>query len=188
VNTYTVEVTLGGDYYTGYSEDVLVVYDPSLGFTTGGGWFYWPDTTDKTNFGFTMKYNKKATNIKGSLLLIAHLDDGSKYRIKSNALYGMALGDISGVGWASFSGKCTYRYPVPGSDPVNVGGQEFMAYVTDGNNPGDGVDTFWFTVLEQPFTLDAGGDNQIDGEQVEIQGGNIVVPHTPKKGGGNPHN
>ena len=42
---------------------MLVVYDPSLGFTTGGGWFIWPDGSgDKTNFGYTMKYNKKATD------------------------------------------------------------------------------------------------------------------------------
>jgi hypothetical protein len=44
VNTYTVEVTVGGGYYTGGNEGVLVVYDPSPGFPTGGGWFYWPGT------------------------------------------------------------------------------------------------------------------------------------------------
>ena len=92
VETYTLEVTLTDPYYqAAQGEDVFVVYDPSLGFTTGGGWFYWPnDGSDlagaKTNFGFTMKYTKKATNIQGSLLLIAHLTDGSIYRIKSNAL------------------------------------------------------------------------------------------------------
>ena len=43
VNTYVAAVTVDGDYYTGAGEDVLVVYDPSLGFTTGGGWFYWPN-------------------------------------------------------------------------------------------------------------------------------------------------
>ena len=65
VNTYVVAASVGGDYYRGASEDVLVVYDPSLGFTTGGGWFYWPGTGetefgymgDKTNYGFNMKYN-----------------------------------------------------------------------------------------------------------------------------------
>ncbi|MBW1888466.1 MAG: cadherin domain-containing protein, partial [Deltaproteobacteria bacterium] len=62
VNTYTVEVIVNTcGYYTGGSEDVLTIYDPSLGLTTGGGWFYWPDDGSviagaKTNFGYTMKY------------------------------------------------------------------------------------------------------------------------------------
>ena len=37
VNTYLVSVETVGGYYTGSDKDVLVVYDPSLGFTTGGG-------------------------------------------------------------------------------------------------------------------------------------------------------
>ena len=46
-----LQVTVDGGYYTGLSEDVLVIYDPSLGFTTGGGTFLWPETGEKTNFG-----------------------------------------------------------------------------------------------------------------------------------------
>ncbi|MBW6516875.1 MAG: cadherin-like domain-containing protein, partial [ANME-2 cluster archaeon] len=91
VNTYSVQVTVDGGYYTGSGEDVLVIYDPSLGFTTGGGHFLWPETGEKTNFGYTMKYNKKGTNIQGNLLLVRHLPDGTIYRVKSNALYGLAL-------------------------------------------------------------------------------------------------
>jgi len=109
VNAYAVQVTVGGGYYTGGAEDVLTVYDPSLGFATGGGWFYWPDTGERTNFGFTMKYNKKGEKVKGNLLLIRHLPDGTIYRVKSNALYGLALGESPdpAFGWASFSGKST---------------------------------------------------------------------------------
>jgi hypothetical protein len=39
---------------------------------TGGGWFYWPGTTDRTNFGFTMKYNRRGTRVQGNLLIIRH--------------------------------------------------------------------------------------------------------------------
>jgi len=154
---------------------VLVVYDPSLGFTTGGGWFYWPGTQDKTNFGYTMKYNKNATNVQGSLLIIRHLADGSIYRIKSNMLGGLALSPSTAFpGWASFSGKCSYSGP----DSVdNTGGQQFMVYVTDGNNPGTLSDTFWFTVLGRAFTLDNGNKVADSGEIVTLNGGNIVVPH-----------
>jgi hypothetical protein len=108
VNTYVVAATVAGGYYSGYGEDVLVVYDPSLGFTTGGGWFYWPGTGDRTNFGYTMKYNKKGSKVQGSLLLIRHLADGSIYRVKSNAVDGLALGDGGAYRWATFGGKSTY--------------------------------------------------------------------------------
>ncbi|MFW9805050.1 MAG: tandem-95 repeat protein, partial [Candidatus Thorarchaeota archaeon] len=148
VNTYTAEATVGGGYYAGYAEDVLVVYDPSLGFATGGGWFYWPDSDDpdtgypgdKTNFGFTMKYNKKGTNVQGSLLLIRHMTDGSIYRVKSNALYGLAVGDEGDFGWASFSGKSTYKEP---DWPEPKGNYEFVVYVEDWDEPGTGTDRFW---------------------------------------------
>src|SRR5512137_561336 len=116
VGVYTIEVSLKATstYYTAPSaENVLVVYDPSLGFTTGGGWFYWPGTEDKTNIGYSIKYNKKDTTIDGNLLMIRHHEeDGIEtvYRVKSDALYGLALGQDMSVpmGWASFSGTSTY--------------------------------------------------------------------------------
>ena len=178
VNTYTVQVTVDGGCYAGGSEDVLVVYDPSLGFTTGGGWFYWPGTTDKTNFGYTMKYDKKGTKVKGSLLLISHLPDGTIYRVKSNALYGLALGESSDppFGWASFSGKCTYLEP-GWLEPI--GNHEFIVYVEDRSEPDAGVDRFWIEVIDKSgngvdaMSMDSEGiDNA-----VELEGGNIVVPH-----------
>jgi hypothetical protein len=157
VNAYTVQVA--GGYYAGYGEDVLVVHDPSLGFTTGGGWFTWPDTEneatgyrgDKTNVGFTMKYNNKATNIQGSLLLIRHLADDTIYRVKSNALYGLALGEgkKAPMGWAPFSGKSTYQEP---GWPRPEGNHEFLAYVEDRNEPGNGTDRFWIEVRARTAT------------------------------------
>jgi uncharacterized repeat protein (TIGR02543 family) len=188
VETYSVEVALNNNWFASPgAEDVLCVYDPSLGFTTGGGWFYWPQDGSelagaKTNFGYTMKYNKKGTNIQGSLLMIAHLENEDIYRIKSNALYGLALNQETGI--ATFSGKCTYTYPVPGSDPVTLGNQEFMIYVKDNNEPGSGIDQLWFTLLGQSFTLDANGNKQADTAEIrEISGGNIVVPHIAQDDG-----
>ncbi len=169
VNTYDVMVTVNGEYYnTGTCESVLVVYDPSLGFTTGGGKFLWD--SDMTNFGYTMKYNKKAQNVQGSLLMIRHTAEGI-YRVKSNALYGLALSPAtSPFGYATFSGKSTYLEP--GSD--NKGGVVFKVYVEDNNEPGKGADRFWIQVtggISMPSTAAANA--------VTITGGNIVVPHTP---------
>ncbi len=188
VNTYTADVNVEGGFYHGHGEDVLVVYDPGLGFTTGGGWFYWPGTEDpdngylgdKTNFGFTMKYNKNGENIKGSLLLISHLPDGTIYRIKSNALYGLALGEMvvngENIGWASFSGKATYKEP-DWLEPV--GNHEFIVYIEDRNEPGTGDDRIWIELKDK--NRDVINDISMPAPAADnaeyIQGGNLVAPH-----------
>jgi len=186
VNTYMVKATVAGGYYTGYGEDVLVVYDPSLGFTTGGGWFTWPGTADRTNFGYTMKYNKQRTNIQGSLLLIRHLPDSDEiYRVKSNALYGLALGEDRSVpmGWASFSGKATYLEP---DWPEPIGNHAFVVYVEDRNEPGTGVDRFWIEVKDKDGNVVAvmSMNRPATADTVPLQGGNIVVPHSGSGGSG----
>jgi len=183
VSTYSVNVTVDGAFYTGSGEDVLTVYDPSLGFATGGGWFYWPGTLDKTNYGFTMKFGRNGRNVKGSLLLIRHQADGSNYRFKSNALEGLAVGDNESPAfvWASFSGKGTYREP---GWPDPIGNHKFTTYVEDRGEPGSGVDRVWIETrdrdnlvlpglsMSQPATTNA----------TTINGGNIVVPHTTGNG------
>lgn len=178
VNTYSAQAEVTGNYYHGSAEDVLVVYDPSLGFTTGGGWFSWPGTNDHTNFGFTMKYNKKGDNLQGSLLLIRHLPDGTIYRMKSSALYGLSLGqDLTiPMGWASFSGKGTYLEP---GWPEPVGNYEFLVYLEDRNEPGTGVDSFWIEVVDKDRIIepDLSIYRPASTFTEPIQGGNLVVPH-----------
>jgi hypothetical protein len=183
VNTYAVQVTVDGGYYIGSGEDVVVIYDPSLGFTTGGGTFLWPETGEKTNFGYTMKYNKKATNIKGNLLLVRHLQDGAIYRVKSNALYGLALGEYEDdgetYGWASFSGKSTYLEP--GWDEP-IGNYEFITYVEDHGEPGKNIDRIWIKIMNLGNTVDVMSmDDPGANNAVELSGGNIVVPHNANR-------
>ena len=174
VNTYEVTLSLTNSFYRLVDNvTVFTVYDPSLGFTTGGGTFYWPGTQEKTNFGYVMQYNKKATNVKGSVLIIKHTDEGT-YRIKSNALDtgGLAIGSIDDYGWASFSGKCTYAEP-DWSEPV--GNVRFVVYVEDRNDPGTGTDRIWLEVDYEGTSLSMNKpsvDNAVD-----IDGGNIYVPH-----------
>jgi PKD repeat protein len=183
VNTYWVQAVVIGDYYvSGLAEDVLVIYDPSLGFTTGGGWFYWPDTGERTNFGYTMKYNRPGQNIQGSFLLIRHLADGTIYRVKSNALLGLSIGTYvvgeETVDWASFSGKATYLEP-GWLEPI--GNHRFITYVEDRNEPGAGFDRFWIEIQKgSKITIPVMSMNRptVD-NTVILEGGNIVVPHTP---------
>ncbi len=123
-----------------------------------------------------MKYNKRRTSIQGSLLLIRHLPDGSKFRIKSNKLFGLAIGDEVGFGWASFAGKCSYRDPSM-VDPE--GNHKFVTYVEDHGEPGAGVDRFWLQVFDKAGVLI--GDLSMGKTAVSnaepIVGGNVVVPH-----------
>ena len=189
VNTYTVEATVNATgYYAGFNEDVLTIYDPSLGFASGGGCFYWPGSEDpelgypgdKTNFGFAMKYGRKGNNVRGSLLLIRHLPDDLKYRVKSNALYGLAVGNaVDGdgpFGWASFNGKATYLSPELDEPEGNY---EFLLYAEDRNESGVGTDQFWVEVWDKDD--DVIPDLSLPPEAVDntepIQGGNIVSPH-----------
>jgi uncharacterized repeat protein (TIGR01451 family) len=199
VNTYNVVVVVDPNegncaHYLGLGEDVVTVFDPSLGFTTGGGWFYWPGTEDpgsgypgdRTHAGFNVKVEKKGKKgkdtTKGSLLVIRHLPDGSIVRLKSNAMDGLAVGEDRDVfgniyGWASFNGKATFQavgWPEP------IGNHEFVAYVEDNDEPGAGADRFWVQVvkdgvvnddlsLPEPATINA----------ETLGGGNFVVPHSP---------
>ena len=156
----------------------MVVYDPSLGYTTGGDSFDWPGTEETTKAVFTMEYNKKGRNVKGSFLLIRHLGDGSTYQVKSNALYGLALGEDRKVpfGWASFSGKTTYLEP---GWPNPIGNHEFVVYVEDHEGAELPVDRFWIEVRDKDgnvipvMSMDRPGDEHA----VPIYDGDIFVPH-----------
>jgi hypothetical protein len=219
VNTYEVLAEVDGlskttIYYAGFDEGVVVIYDPSLGFVTGGGWFYWPGTCDeieegvcdedgypgdKTNVGFSLNYNNgKKKKPKGSMLLMRHTDTGENYKVKSNALDGLSVGDgedgAGDYGWATFSGKSTFR--PPGVD--NEGNHPFLVYIEDHNDQGcnqDPVDEFWIEVKDNdgnvvleingPDSDPAGEDSATDGDDEPIECGNIYVPHK-NKGNGKP--
>ncbi len=173
-NTYYVDVKVDGGFYAGGDEDVVNVSDPSLGFTAGGGWFYWPGTTDRTTFAYTMKYTKKLTNVQGNLVMIRHRADGTSYRVKSNSISGLAIGKGTGFNWASFTGKNTYREP---TWPDAVGNYTFNAYVEDWGEPGT-KDRFWIEVKDknrQLVTMISIGRTATVGA-VTINGGNIQAP------------
>ncbi|MHB0936219.1 MAG: InlB B-repeat-containing protein [Armatimonadota bacterium] len=185
VNTYEVTVTLTNAYFQADSlETVLTVYDPSLGFTTGGGWFYWPGTADpstgyagdKTNFGYSMQYGKNGSNLKGGLILIRHLQNGDIHRAKSNALTAgsLTLGTTDlPMGWASFGGKCNYT-SILSDIAETTGNIPFQVYVEDRNEPGALADRFWIQVTG---CADLCLAETAIANAVAINGGNIVVPH-----------
>jgi hypothetical protein len=123
-----------------------------------------------------MKYNKKGQKVKGSLLLIRRTADGSIFRVKSNALEGLAIGEDSSLGWASFTGKATYKEP-GWLEPE--GNYSFTVYVEDHGEPGGGVDRFWLEVRDKDGNTvpDLSLSRPASSNPITITGGNIVVPH-----------
>jgi hypothetical protein len=86
VDVYDVTVTVNG-YYTGTGSTVLAVYDPSLGFVSGGGTII--NNGNIANFGINIKYIRNGKP-QGSLLYIEHRPNG-EVKIKSNALDSMSI-------------------------------------------------------------------------------------------------
>jgi len=177
VGAYEVTASVTGNTYVGVGYDVFTVDDPSPGFATGGGWFYWPGTGDKTNFGFTTKYHKSGNNLQGSLLVIRHHQDGTISRIKGNAPEELKLRNAGGCSIATFSGKATYKtWDAALRAYVNSGGNAFSVYAEDCNNPGSGVDSFWVrSVGNLALPMPAPSN------KVQIGGGNIAVAHAAKE-------
>ena len=184
-NCYQMFTYVGGGYFASPEdavEDQITVIDPSLG-ASGGGWFYWPGTDDKTTFGFVTHYGKNGTNFRGSLLIIRHTDEGL-YRLKSNALTSLLIGstiDAEGpVGWTLFSGKATYREP---GWPEPIGSYNFTMYAEDRNEPGSGTDRFWIMTTDKAgvVTLPLSMAEPHKSNVVSISGGNIAIPHKAGK-------
>ena len=99
--------------------------------------------------------------------------------MKSNALSGLALADEGSFGWATFSGKATYREP-GWVEPI--GGHKFVVYVEDHDESGVGVDRFWIEVRDRDGNVVTLSMDPIAVDNAEVLGGgNIVVPHTDSK-------
>ena len=151
----------------------------------------------------------KKTNVQGSLLLQRHTVDADcleagKYRVKSNALGGLAIGeaedDTGDYGWAAFSGKSVFSAPNAEAE----GNHPFLVYVEDHGSQGgsqDPADEFWIEVKDKDKDKDGNvvlevngpdsdpaGEDGADSDDGPIENGNIIVPHeTGKKGGGKPN-
>ncbi len=140
----------------------VVVYDPSGGFVTGGGWFYSdpgnyaPDSSlqGKATFGFVSKYKKGATVPTGN----------TKFQFKAGGLnfhsssYDWLV--VTGSGYAKFKGVGSIN---------GMGEYRFMVWAGD-NNP----DTFRIKI----WTEDEFGVETVvydNGSDQAIGRGNIVI-------------
>jgi PKD repeat protein len=172
---YTVKLTVTDkDGGVGQSSfQYVVVYDPSAGFVTGGGWINSPagayaadpSMTGKANFGFVSKYQKGATVPTGE----------TEFQFKAGNLnFHSTVYD-----WLVIAGaKAQYK----GSGTINGSGTYgFLLTANDGQAMGGGsVDRFRIKIWDKT-TGKAVYDNQMgaadDAVATTALGGGSIVIH-----------
>lgn len=165
---YTITVTVtDDDGGAGSATVTIVVYDPSAGFVTGGGWIdspagaYKPDLAlmGKATFGFVSKYKKGATRPDGNTEFQFHAA-GMNFH---SANYDWLVVNQAGTN-AQFKGTGT----INGS-----GNYGFMLWAVDGS-----PDKFRIRIWEEIASVEV--DVYDNGFNQPIGGGSIVI-HTGSK-------
>lgn len=166
--------------------EYVVVYDPSAGFVTGGGWIQSPAgaylagplLTGKANFGFVSKYLKGATIPTGETQFQLHFAD---FNFHSTSYQWLVVSGAKGQ--YKGKGKLNGLY---GSN--NTNGYGFLLTVVDGQlNGGGGVDKFRIKIWDIDngdavvYDNGLGASDDIDAANPQpIAGGSITI-HVPKK-------
>jgi uncharacterized delta-60 repeat protein len=177
VYTVTLTVTDSGGGSSRSVFQFVVIFDPSAGFVTGGGWIDSPAgaypanpaLTGKANFGFNAKYHAGTTVPKGNL----------EFQLKgANLKFHSTRYD-----WLVLAGA---RAQVKGTGTINgAGSYQFLLTVIDGRaSGGGGQDKFRLKITgpggvvydNQPGAPDTADPSTVPG------GGNIVI-HTQGGGG-----
>lgn len=150
---------------------VLIFYEPSGQFATGGGWIKDPDG-GKGNLGFNSRYLKKGQP-QGHLTYIyrgTYNGEVVDFVIKSTAINSLAFnGKIYPIG-ATLQGKATIQI-IRASDGVllySEGGATFQATVVD-NGDKSGVDSFALLVYNKNGLVFK------NVQVVPLEGGNIIA-------------
>ena len=153
----------------------MVVYDPSAGFVTGGGWIDSPEgayavdpsLTGKANFGFVAKYQQGAQTPTGQ----------SEFRFKAGNLNFHS----TSYEWLVIAGaKAKYK----GEGTINGSGSyKFMLTAIDADiNPNDAFDIDRFRIKiweesdgEEVVIYDNALGDDSDDATTEIGGGSIKI-------------
>jgi hypothetical protein len=208
---YTIGIVVGG-YYTDNSQNedsVITVAQPlATNFITGGGYLVNPtntagtyagDASQKTNFGFNVKYNKGGTNLQGNVNIIVR-KGGRVYQFKANSLttlgvqywnsstntFGSAPGGTCTTTatatcpiQATFQAKANLN-DVTGATAISLGGNlTLQMAMTDYGEPGStgpGPDKLGITVYDSSSNLLFSSQwNTTQTVQKLLDGGNLVA-------------
>ena len=152
--------------------EYVVVYDPSAGFVTGGGWIASPagayladpELTGKANFGFVARYKKGANTPEGN----------TEFQFKAGSLNFKS----TSYQWLVVAGA---KVKFKGEGTINgEGDYGFMLTATDGQrNGGGGTDKFRMKIWDIA-TGTTVYDNQMGAEDdadanTTLGGGSIVI-------------
>jgi hypothetical protein len=173
---YEVKVTLtdGNTGMTTVSFQYVVVFDPSGGFVTGGGWIVSPagayaanpTLTGKANFGFNSKYQKGANVPTGE----------TEFQFSAAGFnFHSSVYD-----WLVVSG---YKAQYKGTGTVNgTGNFGFLLTATDGKiNGGGGIDKFRIKIWDKAsgmivYDNNLGAGDDIDAANPQaLAGGSITI-------------
>jgi len=173
---YTISVTVTDkDGVSDTKSVMVVVYDPSAGFVTGGGWInslagaYAADATmtGKATFGFVSKYQRGAQVPTGQTEFQFHV---ANFNFHSESYQ-----------WLVVAGaKAQYK----GTGTVNgVAGYGFLLTATDGQlQGGGGVDKFrikiWQVGGAVVYDNVVGSSDDIDAANPQAIGGGSIVIHS----------
>ena len=155
-NVYTVKLTVkdAGNLSDEAIYQYIVIYDPSAGFVTGGGWINSPtgayvanpSLTGKATFGFVSKYKKGQTTPDGNTEFQFH---AAGMNFKSNAYEWLVIAGAK----AQFKGSGTID---------GAGNYGFMLMTIDGQLPGgNGADKFRIKIWDKNNGNAVVYDNQI---------------------------
>ena len=177
---YSVAITVRDDD-TGVattSFEYIVIYDPTGGFVTGGGWIMspagayvaGPSLSGKASFGFVSKYLKGATLPTGQTEFQLHF---ATFNFKSTTYQ-----------WLVVSGaKAQYK----GDGTINgAGNYGFLLTATDGQvTGGGGVDKFRIKIWDKAtggivYDNRLGVGDDIDRADAQAIGGGSIVIHKAK--------
>jgi predicted extracellular nuclease len=188
-STFTVGVVVG-NYYTrdASADDTVVTVSKPLAseFITGGGTLTLVSSAGlkagtsgtTTNFGFNVKYNKKGTNLQGTMnVLVRRLEADAivhVYQIKGTALTSLSV--QSAQGKASFASKASIQDITDPLAPVPVDGNATLQVtMTDKGDPGSS-DTIGIAVYNKSGGLwFASAWNGTKTTEQTLSGGNLVV-------------
>ena len=174
---YTITMTVDdSDGGTARDSVMVVVYDPSAGFVTGGGriespagaYPAQPSLTGQATFGFVSKYQKGATAPSGTTEFQFHAGDLNFHS--------------ESYQWLVVSGaKAQYK----GSGRVNGStGYKFLVTVTDGQvSGGGGVDKFRIKIWDSAgvvYDNALGAPEDLDAANPQAIAGGSIVIHAKK--------
>jgi len=159
VNTYLFVTSIGGNYYTGSSQSLLAVYDPSLGFVTGSGTI--TRNGNLAEFGFNAKYSSNGT-LLANVLYVEHQPTGDVV-VQSVATQSLSI--IENLAAIVTKGVVN-----------GTGDYTLITTVTDNGEPGINLDLFGLEVRDSSGAIVSG----LTFPKTRIIRGNIQV-HSSKR-------